>query len=793
MWKSPGSSVVWDDVIQILPACPPSNYYLAAGGSPRTAENQWSAFTADGESAGGYGMLLLNNSLVCESVISVNDMVEGREAVVYAAAVAKARAVPSPASTLALAVIVPASVMGGAAVLGLITAGVLLFLLWWKHVGSRAFQLHLPPRHGSETTLAVTDIEGSTLAWEGLPLGVMDACVNAHNACIRHVMHKHHGHESATEGDSFIMAFHSASLAVAFATELQLELLRIQWPLELLQLPSSAPVCARLPVGVPAQEHAHDSAASASASMIVIGTGATDDLSSHLPFGILHDTFTDVRMASGTGFGATVAAKVQQLLAHKPTLTSQLSMEVSVTEGPRTYHQELVKLYTPRNNSFKSVSDGNESPQLQQTSLIQNGLRVRVGLHSGVDSCCVVYNKTEKRTQYTGIALQTTKAVCDTAQGGQVLLSDSTFTQLNSAYSSTLQSAVALLHMGEWRSVADGWPQNATALYQALPLPLIPRLAFLSTKCRALFQVSGGVLDAPVGEVTFLFMNMVGHKMLCAWNSDLMAQATSMYESTVSALLPGFNGYLVELSDGLCLASFPSARDAVGYALLCKEQLMKQDWPEELLAHEMCEVIEQFEMVEHNGHSEAVEPMATSKLIMRGPRIKVGIDCSVTSMRTQISPATGRMTYRGRAINRAARIADKATSGAVLCSEGAWAAYTADPRAEATPVLGCSIGSVLLKGIGSMGIVTCQYAAATITSSSLLAEGSSRRGLKHFLQDLHGGGSVPGSPVRAALSVVTQARRHASLLDRLEAELMLKPDNNNNNNNNNIPCLTCGR
>lgn len=32
--------------------------------------------------------------------------------------------------------------------LGLITAGVLLFLLWWKHVGSRAFQLHLPPVTG---------------------------------------------------------------------------------------------------------------------------------------------------------------------------------------------------------------------------------------------------------------------------------------------------------------------------------------------------------------------------------------------------------------------------------------------------------------------------------------------------------------------------------------------------------------------------------------------------------------------------------------------------------------------
>lgn len=39
-----------------------------------------------------------------------------------------------------------------------------------------------------------------------------------------------------------------------------------------------------------------------------------------------------------------------------------------------------------------------------------------MGIYSGVESGAVVYNKTEKRTQYTGIALQHTKAVCDAAQ-----------------------------------------------------------------------------------------------------------------------------------------------------------------------------------------------------------------------------------------------------------------------------------------------------------------------------------------------------------------------------------------
>lgn len=59
-------------------------------------------------------------------------------------------------------------------------------------------------------------------------------------------------------------------------------------------------------------------------------------------------------------------------------------------------------------------------------------------------------------------------------------------------------------------------------------------------------------------------------------------------------------------------------------------------------------------------------------------------------------------------MNRAARIASKAPGGVVLCSDDAWAGYTADPRRETIAVLGCSKGKVMLKGIGHVGIVTCQ-------------------------------------------------------------------------------------
>lgn len=72
----------------------------------------------DGAGLGPYSMLLLNNSLVCESVISASCMEAGREAECYAEAVLGSRApAPSTAASLNLVAIVPASVVGECAVI----------------------------------------------------------------------------------------------------------------------------------------------------------------------------------------------------------------------------------------------------------------------------------------------------------------------------------------------------------------------------------------------------------------------------------------------------------------------------------------------------------------------------------------------------------------------------------------------------------------------------------------------------------------------------------------------------
>lgn len=59
-----------------------------------------------------------------------------------------------------------------------------------------------------------------------------------------------------------------------------------------------------------------------------------------------------------------------------------------------------------------------------------------------------------------------------------------------------------------------------------------------------------------------------------------------------------------------------------------------------------------------------------AQVLFRGPRLKIGIDCG--HIVGDISPATGRVTYRGKVMNRAARTCEKAGSGQVWCSNTVW-------------------------------------------------------------------------------------------------------------------------
>ncbi|GIL48312.1 hypothetical protein Vafri_4593 [Volvox africanus] len=136
-----------------------------------------------------------------------------------------------------LVLTVAVAVMAAAALWG--------FLYWRRVRNQRRVKTCEAPGVGPATTLLVTDIQESTSLWESLPAEVMDSAVKLHHRVMRELLLKHSGYESATEGDSFILAFHRPDRALGFALAAQEALLAADWPPDLLASPHAAPIVVR--------------------------------------------------------------------------------------------------------------------------------------------------------------------------------------------------------------------------------------------------------------------------------------------------------------------------------------------------------------------------------------------------------------------------------------------------------------------------------------------------------------------------------------------------------------------
>lgn len=116
-----------------------------------------------------------------------------------------------------------------------------------------------------------------------------------------------------------------------------------------------------------------------------------------------------------------------------------------------------------------------------------------------------------------------------------------------------------------------------------------------------------------------------------------------------------------------------------------------QKWSDELLMHELCE-----ELVIS---SPTREGDVLNTVVFRGPRLKTGVDTG--QVLGEVHAMTGRMTYRGKVMNRAARIASTASTGQVLCSADSWELMQSRDMAAltASKITSSSLGQFRLKGV----------------------------------------------------------------------------------------------
>ena len=96
----------------------------------------------------------------------------------------------------------------------------------------------LPPI--GQIALVFTDIKNSTLLWETNPS--MQSAIRLHNLLLRRQMRSIGGYEVKTEGDAFMVSFQSVSAALLWCFSVQMRLLSIDWPQEILDSPTTQTV-----------------------------------------------------------------------------------------------------------------------------------------------------------------------------------------------------------------------------------------------------------------------------------------------------------------------------------------------------------------------------------------------------------------------------------------------------------------------------------------------------------------------------------------------------------------------
>ncbi|KAG1658640.1 hypothetical protein FOA52_006402 [Chlamydomonas sp. UWO 241] len=484
--------------------------------------------------------------------------------------------------SLILGVTIPVTIV-------MLLLALLALVVVMRHSKRTLFGRPWVPAAGNErTTLVVTDIMDSTALWEMLDASGMSRAVATHNSVVRKALARFHGYEQATEGDSFLVAFHTPCDALRFAVQLQAGLLSADWDPELLAHPSCAPVAMTQSAALLSVCGGDDRFQLRCAAAMLAAMGGVEG----------HGRWRHTRISIAGLFESisevvAVASQAPGASAMRGTATMAEFMQLALVEtGTR--------------------EAGTCAPK-GQAAIMFRGLRVRIGMHSGVSKTDVERNATAGRMFFIGTPLALAKAVDHAGAGGMILM-----TQVKDA------------------------GLNPVCLCQAIARPLVPRLAAFEA-LRDVEKLQLSVLDATLGNVTIAFVNIVGMLTLQAWNKDHAARALSVCCALSTRLLRQAGGYLVELtSSGMCVAAFREPASAVAWGLCLIEVMKHADCDEELLAHELCKKVLVHAPDTGGTFSENGTPRA-GRVLFRGPRVKVGID--VGQVQGDVSPVTGRMTH----------------------------------------------------------------------------------------------------------------------------------------------------
>ena len=303
--------------------------------------------------------------------------------------------------------------------------------------------------------------------------------------------------------------------------------------------------------------------------------------------------------------------------------------------------------------------------------LLFRGLRVRIGIHSGVAELSEG-NKATAKVTYSGKAPNLTRMVCDSGDGGAVIITGSSLTASDdntladaSPFHCGIYNLLSKAKSSESKSV-DTIGHCEEQLVLLLPKGLEKRVDFFPLTLAKGQKLSAHCLEAPRGDVTLCFMYVPVAESLFEWDKEIASETLEQVHSICRQALYRNGGYEAECMPGFFYASFLDSRDAVKWAIDTQESLMDFDWPDALLDLSMCEEMQIMTVKD-------LEPVQETVTVYKGPRVKMGLYSGMS--KGSIDPLTGRMQYLGKVANRTARIASAAAQGQILASEEVVASF----------------------------------------------------------------------------------------------------------------------
>ncbi|PWN50986.1 hypothetical protein IE53DRAFT_368439 [Violaceomyces palustris] len=154
----------------------------------------------------------------------------------------------------------------------------------------------------------------------------------------------------------------------------------------------------------------------------------------------------------------------------------------------------------------------------------------------------------------------------------------------------------------------------------------------------------------PIGQVALVFTDIKNSTSLWETNGG-MQTAMRLHNYLLRRQLRTIGGYEVKTEGDAFMVSFPSVSSALLWCFTVQQQLLNEEWPQEIL--------------ESEDGKEVYDP--SGELIYRGLSVRMGIHWGFPVC--EADPITRRMDYFGPMVNRAARISGAADGGQIMASK----------------------------------------------------------------------------------------------------------------------------